>query len=159
MSPPLRESIGSQKPLKTMIPASYCRFRVKSPTQVFEEVFAIDGPASPTIQSSHLNTKSKRRHQGPPIKSPSESGLVSALPDSPKNIDPDNFEAQVIVGVISCTLGSGIVFGFAALKPILVDRQAYRDLCTKEELQHDFVICYKQDLKYDHHLTMVTQKY
>lgn len=84
--------------------------------------------------------------------------MVSALPDSPKNIDSDSLQAQVVVGVISCTLGSGIVFGFAALKPILVDRQAYRDFCTKEELKHDFVICYKQDLKYDHH-PLVTHKY
>ncbi|RDI89884.1 hypothetical protein Vi05172_g835 [Venturia inaequalis] len=64
--------------------------------------------------------------------------------------------AQVIIGVISCTLASGVVFGFAALKPILVDRQAYRDLCTEEELKHDFVICYKQDLKLNFAFTIAS---
>ncbi|KIW03519.1 uncharacterized protein PV09_05284 [Verruconis gallopava] len=55
--------------------------------------------------------------------------------------------AQVIIGVISCTLGSGIVFGFAALKPILIDRDAYRELCTEQELRDGVVVCYMQDLK------------
>ncbi|QDS68041.1 hypothetical protein FKW77_009679 [Venturia effusa] len=64
--------------------------------------------------------------------------------------------AQVIIGVISCTLGSGIVFGFAALKPILVDRQAYRDLCTEEELDQHLVICYKQDLKLNFAFTIAS---
>lgn len=59
--------------------------------------------------------------------------------------------AQVIVGVVSCALVSGVVFGFAALKPILVDRHAYRNLCTDEELRDDVVICYMQDLKYVFH--------
>jgi hypothetical protein len=62
--------------------------------------------------------------------------------------DADIDIAQVIAGVISCALGSGIVFGFAALKPILVDRAAYRELCTEEELRDEFIICYKQDLKF-----------
>lgn len=59
----------------------------------------------------------------------------------------DVFVAQVIIGVVSCALASGIVFGFAALKPILVDRDAYRELCTEEELREEVVVCYKQDLK------------
>jgi hypothetical protein len=67
-------------------------------------------------------------------------------------------EAQVIVGVISCTLGSGIVFGFAALKPVLVDRHAYRDLCTKQELDQHVLICYKQDLKYDNFTLQILSK-
>lgn len=55
--------------------------------------------------------------------------------------------AQVIVGIVSCFLAAGIVFGFAALKPILVARDAYRELCTDEELRNGVIICYMQDLK------------
>lgn len=100
----------------------------------------------------------KKKAPRPAYKVPAGKRLGKCSPRLFKRIEVDNLEAQVIVGVISCTLGSGIVFGFAALKPILVDRQAYRDLCTKDELEHDFVICYKQDLKYDHHLSLVTRK-
>lgn len=37
--------------------------------------------------------------------------------------------AQVVTGVIACWLCSGIVFGFAALKPILIAEGVYRHLC------------------------------
>ncbi|KAI9044296.1 putative MFS transporter [Aspergillus affinis] len=55
--------------------------------------------------------------------------------------------AQVIVTVLACWFASGIVFGFAALKPVLVGEGVYRNLCTAEELQRDVELCYKQDLK------------
>lgn len=42
-------------------------------------------------------------------------------------------------------LASGITFGFAALKTILVDKGVYRDLCTDEELREGDRICYLQD--------------
>ncbi|KIX05295.1 uncharacterized protein Z518_06167 [Rhinocladiella mackenziei CBS 650.93] len=53
--------------------------------------------------------------------------------------------AQVVVGVLSCVLASGIVFGFDALKSILVDEEVYRDLCTEKELRDDVWLCYMQD--------------
>jgi len=52
---------------------------------------------------------------------------------------------QVLVGCITCFLAAGITFGFAALKPMLVEKKVYRDLCTEEELRRDTVICYLQD--------------
>lgn len=55
--------------------------------------------------------------------------------------------AQVGVGVVSCVIAAGIVFGFAALKPILVSEGVYRELCTTQELEDEVEICYKQDLK------------
>lgn len=56
-----------------------------------------------------------------------------------------SISAQVIVGVLSSILASGITFGFAALKTILVDKGVYRDLCTDDELRKDVRICYLQD--------------
>ncbi|UPX16567.1 uncharacterized protein EKO05_0006960 [Ascochyta rabiei] len=54
--------------------------------------------------------------------------------------------AQVFTVVLACWFASGIVFGFAALKPILIKEGVYRDLCTQEELAEDVEVCYEQDL-------------
>ncbi|KAF2102633.1 MFS transporter, LAT3 family, solute carrier family 43, member 3 [Rhizodiscina lignyota] len=54
---------------------------------------------------------------------------------------------QVAIGVISCVIAAGIVFGFAALKPVLIGENVYRELCTKKELEDQVVVCYLQDLK------------
>ncbi|KAF9883928.1 hypothetical protein FE257_002671 [Aspergillus nanangensis] len=40
-----------------------------------------------------------------------------------------------------------IVFGFAALKPVLVEEGVYHDLCTEEELQNGVELCHAQDLR------------
>src|SRR4051812_45706329 len=44
---------------------------------------------------------------------------------------------QVGITVLVCWLASGIVFGFAALKPVLISEGVYRDLCTEDELHQD----------------------
>lgn len=56
--------------------------------------------------------------------------------------------AQVCFTVLSCWLASGLLFGFAALKPVLIDQGVYREQCTREELEDDVELCYKQDLRY-----------
>ncbi len=55
--------------------------------------------------------------------------------------------AQIFVGVLSCVLAAGIVFGFDALKTILVEEGVYREYCTDEELRKNFRLCYMQDQK------------
>ncbi|KIV83866.1 hypothetical protein PV11_05855 [Exophiala sideris] len=55
--------------------------------------------------------------------------------------------AQILVGVISCVLASGIVFGFDALKTILVEEGVYQKYCTDDELRHGVRLCYLQDQK------------
>ncbi|KAH6644614.1 major facilitator superfamily domain-containing protein [Boeremia exigua] len=55
--------------------------------------------------------------------------------------------AQVFAVVLACWFASGIVFGFAALKPILVKEGVFRDLCTQEELDEDVEVCYEQGLR------------
>ncbi|KAH9897541.1 putative MFS transporter [Xylariomycetidae sp. FL2044] len=37
--------------------------------------------------------------------------------------------AQVVFGIVACWFAAGIVFGFASLKPILIDEGVYSDLC------------------------------
>lgn len=56
------------------------------------------------------------------------------------------YAAQVLTVVLACWFASGIVFGFAALKPILIKEGVYKDLCTQQELDEDVEVCYEQDL-------------
>ncbi|KAJ5551450.1 Major facilitator superfamily domain general substrate transporter, partial [Penicillium sp. DV-2018c] len=53
---------------------------------------------------------------------------------------------QVIVTVLGCWLASGIVFGFAALKPVLVDEGVYHERCTPDEIDEGLELCAQQDL-------------
>lgn len=43
---------------------------------------------------------------------------------------------QIATGVVACWLASGIVFGFAALKPVLVAEGVYNELCDAKK-EHD----------------------
>ncbi|KAF2119749.1 major facilitator superfamily domain-containing protein [Lophiotrema nucula] len=54
---------------------------------------------------------------------------------------------QVFAAVIYCLFAAGIVFGYAAIKPVLVTEGIYRNLCTKQELEDDVYVCYAQDLR------------
>ena len=53
-----------------------------------------------------------------------------------------------MITVLACWLASGIVFGFAALKPVLVAEGGYHDRCTEKELEEGLELCAQQDLKY-----------
>jgi hypothetical protein len=54
---------------------------------------------------------------------------------------------QVAITVLVCWLASGIVFGFAALKPVLISEGVYREQCTGEELKQDVEVCLEQDIR------------
>ncbi|EMC94039.1 hypothetical protein BAUCODRAFT_36510 [Baudoinia panamericana UAMH 10762] len=55
--------------------------------------------------------------------------------------------AQVVFTVLTCWLASGIVFGFAALKPVLIGEGVYREFCTADELADHVEVCVEQDLR------------
>lgn len=55
--------------------------------------------------------------------------------------------AQVVVAVLYCLTAAGVVFGFAAIKPVFIDEGVYRDLCTAEERDADVWVCYGQELR------------
>lgn len=50
--------------------------------------------------------------------------------------------------ILACSLASGIVFGFAALKPILIEEGVFHDLCGDEDSRENGHFCPEQDLKY-----------
>lgn len=54
---------------------------------------------------------------------------------------------QVIFTIFTCWVASGILFGYAALKPILVEERIYHNLCTDTELENGVKLCIKQDLR------------
>ncbi|KAF4956994.1 hypothetical protein FGADI_3406 [Fusarium gaditjirri] len=51
---------------------------------------------------------------------------------------------QVATGIIACWFAAGIVFGFAALKPILVKEGIYSELCPVVDYQ---IPCAEQDMR------------
>lgn len=66
--------------------------------------------------------------------------------------------AQVVFAIIACCLASGIIWGFAALKPVLIAKGVYRELCTTNEESHsnfnlfraaddEQIPCAEQDLR------------
>ncbi|KAL2069361.1 hypothetical protein VTL71DRAFT_15699 [Oculimacula yallundae] len=63
---------------------------------------------------------------------------------------------QVAITVLVCWLASGIVFGFAALKPVLISEGVYRELCTAEELQQDVELCVEQDIRLNFFFTLAS---
>ncbi|RAL13714.1 putative MFS transporter [Aspergillus homomorphus CBS 101889] len=62
--------------------------------------------------------------------------------------------AQVAVTILACWFAAGIVFGFAALKPVLIAEGVYRDLCTDEELRDNVDVCLEQDLRLNFFFTI-----
>ena len=56
--------------------------------------------------------------------------------------------SQVLVAVIYCFLAAGVVFGYAAIKPILIREGVYRDLCSQDEVDEGVRVCYEQELRY-----------
>ncbi|OLN86720.1 Protein FMP42-like protein 2 [Colletotrichum chlorophyti] len=58
---------------------------------------------------------------------------------------------QVATGIVACWLAAGIVFGFAALKPVLISEGVYNDLCSVDDPTKiedgDYIPCVEQDLR------------
>ncbi|KAE9366451.1 MFS general substrate transporter [Stipitochalara longipes BDJ] len=63
---------------------------------------------------------------------------------------------QVLITVLACWLASGIVFGFAALKPVLISEGVYREQCTREELKQNVEICLEQDIRLNFFFTLAS---
>ncbi|KAL4897503.1 major facilitator superfamily domain-containing protein [Aspergillus ambiguus] len=58
-------------------------------------------------------------------------------------VTPTKRITQVCIAVIYCFLSAGIVFGFAALKPVLIAEGIYRQLCPPNSHED---VCYSQQL-------------
>ena len=49
--------------------------------------------------------------------------------------------------VIYCLFAAGVVFGYAAIKPVLIKEQVYRKYCTQKELDKNVRVCYEQEIR------------
>jgi MFS family permease len=74
------------------------------------------------------------------------AGEYARLQSSICSADSCPVLAQVSFAVIACWLGSGIVFGFAALKPVLIAEGVYSDLCLEDDSQFPV---FAKDGRYD----------
>ncbi|KAI1609156.1 MFS transporter, LAT3 family, solute carrier family 43, member 3 [Exophiala viscosa] len=54
---------------------------------------------------------------------------------------------QVVVAIIYCLFAAGIVFGYAAIKPVLIDEGVFKNLCTAEEVEKHTTPCYQQEIR------------
>ncbi|KAF1930583.1 MFS general substrate transporter [Didymella exigua CBS 183.55] len=54
---------------------------------------------------------------------------------------------QVCLACIYCLLAAGVVFGYAAIKPVLLAEGVYRDKCSKQERKDNVYVCYEQELR------------
>lgn len=54
---------------------------------------------------------------------------------------------QVITAVVYCLFAAGVVFGYAAIKPVLLKEGAYRGLCSQEELDSGEPVCFAQEIR------------
>ncbi|KAE9981834.1 hypothetical protein EG327_006090 [Venturia inaequalis] len=61
---------------------------------------------------------------------------------------------QVSAAVVYCLFAAGIVFGYAAIKPVLIKEGVYRQYCTKEELEKGTRTCYEQEIRLNFMFTM-----
>ncbi|KAE8148078.1 major facilitator superfamily domain-containing protein [Aspergillus avenaceus] len=62
-------------------------------------------------------------------------------------VGPTKRILQVCIAVFYCFLAAGIVFGFAALKPVLIKEGVYHHLCAGDELYKGQDVCYPQELR------------
>ena len=61
--------------------------------------------------------------------------------------DANTPPVQVCLAVVYCFLAAGVVFGFAALKPVLIREKVYRNLCSPAELEEDVAVCDGQEIR------------
>ncbi|KAH0613647.1 uncharacterized protein H6S33_005533 [Morchella sextelata] len=54
---------------------------------------------------------------------------------------------QVGVATIYCLLAAGVVFGYAALKPVMIKEGIYREHCTEHEIAKNVHVCFEQEIR------------
>lgn len=74
-----------------------------------------------------------------------ESGKV--LPVGAFEVSRTKRVLQVGVATVYCLLAAGVVFGYAALKPVMIKEGVYRGLCTDNEIEKGVHVCYEQEIR------------
>lgn len=98
---------------------------------------------SPAPDSSLLSDPTQRRLSYNPLTDTKSHGPL--LP--PAQVSLAKRIGQVSIAVVYCLLAAGIIFGYAAIKPVFIAEGVYRHLCTPEEVDQDVDVCFKQELR------------
>ncbi|PUU74792.1 major facilitator superfamily domain-containing protein [Tuber borchii] len=61
---------------------------------------------------------------------------------------------QVGLAVVYCLFAAGVVFGYAALKPVMIEEEIYRDKCTEKEIEKGLRVCYEQEIRLNFMFTL-----
>lgn len=81
------------------------------------------------------------------LKSQNHDECVSLSQNFPPRDGADYAAVQVLIAILYCLFAAGIVFGYAALKPVLIDEGAFAKLCTPQEIERDVSPCYQQEIR------------
>ena len=54
---------------------------------------------------------------------------------------------QVAIAVLYCLFSAGVVFGYAALKPVLIKEGVYAQFCDRVEIKSIGKTCYEQEIR------------
>lgn len=82
------------------------------------------------------------------LRCPNGKGSVSTGPLVRRGEPTNRCTVQVVLACIYCLLAAGVVFGYAAIKPVLLEEGVYRNRCSKQELKDDVPVCYEQELRF-----------
>ena len=57
---------------------------------------------------------------------------------------------QVAIAIIYCLFAAGIVFGYAAIKPVLIQEGVYSQFCERDEVMIGELgrTCYEQEIRW-----------
>ncbi|KAJ5219677.1 hypothetical protein N7468_008881 [Penicillium chermesinum] len=123
-----------------------------------QHVSALEGVDREPPQDDAGEVHSIRRKISYDVIQPSQAAAVAEQPPGIPAYKQSTAKrlVQVFITVLACWLASGIVFGFAALKPVLVAEGVYHDLCTEDELQKGVELCSQQDLRLNFFFTVAS---
>ncbi|KAJ5774690.1 Major facilitator superfamily domain general substrate transporter [Penicillium paradoxum] len=117
--------------------------------QHVSSIDGVDREPEPDLVDDYDIRSIRRKISYDVLQPPNEAIPVAELrPGTPAyKHSPAKRIIQVVVTVLVCWAASGIVFGFAALKPILVEEGVYHERCTPAEINEGLELCARQDLR------------
>lgn len=97
--------------------------------------------------NSDSHVTSTRRLSFNPMSSPSDAKAHAVQQLQSQEVSKSRRVLQVGIAIVYCLFAAGIVFGYAAIKPVLIDEGVYKNYCTKEELRQGTTPCYGQEIR------------
>ena len=112
-------------------------------------VTSIEGLQRQAVDSDHTSTRKLSFNPMSDVILPPSKGRPSIASQALEfnEVPKSKRVLQVGIAIIYCLFAAGIVFGYAAIKPVLIDEGVYKDYCTEKELKDGVIPCYKQEIR------------